>query len=301
MRYVICVTGILLMGLLAACQVQQESQSQPPVVEITARDYSFAGVPDTLKSGWTTLKLINAGMEPHFILLDFPPDSIRVDDFVGEAGAAFDTVWARLRSGRIDRQQAGQQLVELLPEWYFGTRQMGGTGMIGAGDTTQTTLKLQPGYYILECYVKDAEGRFHVSLGMVEDFVVTDDSTEAEPPRADMHITLTNSDITLEGTPASGRQTFAVHFEEHPEVGLGNDMHLARVSEEGNLDTLRTWMDWMNRNGLTPNPPADFLGGTQEMPVGNTAYFTVQLEPGSYVLLTETVESNVRTRRFTVN
>jgi hypothetical protein len=33
--------------------------------------------------------------------------------------------------------------------------------------------------------------------------------------------------------------------------------------------------------------PAEFLGGVQEMPVGTTAYFTVDLEPGLYTWIAE--------------
>lgn len=294
--------NIALLGMLSFClfiSCQTKTDTAPPVVEITARDYSFHGLPDTLKSGWTTFRLINEGMEPHFFLLDDPPEGIGLEEFVNEVAPAFDASWHQLRDGEIDKQQAGQMLVENLPQWYFETRQVGGTGMINPGMTAQTTLYLEPGTYVMECYVKTPEGEFHVSVGMADEFVVVEDSTGARPPEADYEITLTNSEIAGQDILAAGEQTIAVHFKEHPELGLGNDIHLARINEDTNMDSLKLWMDWMEVQGLMPPAPAEFLGGSQEMPVGNTAYFTVTLEPGHYAWLVET-PGNIRMQEFTV-
>lgn len=291
---------LVALGVLISCETRSETDSTPPVVEVTARDYSFQGVPDTLKSGWTTFRLINEGKEPHFILLDYPPEGRGMTDFINEVAQPFDSVWYKLRDGEIDKQQAGQLLGSNLPEWYFSTKQMGGTGMINPGKTAQTTLYLEPGTYVMECYVKTPEGEFHVSVGMAAEFYVSEDTTSAIPPEPNMEITLTNSDIMTEGTLSAGRQTIAVHFSEHPEVGLGNDLHLVRLMENDNIDSIKVWMDWMEVNGLAPPSPAEFLGGTQEMPVGYTSYLTVDLEPGNYAWVTETVASNVRHSEFTV-
>lgn len=288
---------LLSIGILISCAPQADTD--PPVLEITARDYSFHGVPDSLESGWTTFRFINEGQEPHFFLLDYPPEGKSLDDFMNEVVQPFDSVWYQLRDGEINRQQAGKLLGENLPAWYFETEQMGGAGMINPGDTTQTTLYLEPGTYIMECYVKTPEGEFHASVGMTDEFTVLGDSTRAEPPAADYEISLTNSEIAGEGSLEPGERTVAVHFEEHPEVGVGNDIHLARITEDTDMDSLKTWMDWMEVEGLMPPAPVDFLGGTQEMPVGYTSYFTVTLAPGQYVWLVET-PGNVRAQTFTV-
>ncbi len=301
MKSLVCwLTAVLSIITLISCQTKPETDTTPPVIEVTARDYSFQGVPDTLKSGWTTFRLINEGKEPHFFLLDYPPEGKRLDDFINEVSAPFDSVWYKLRDGEINKQEAGQMLGENLPEWYFSTKQLGGTGMISSGKNAQTTLYLQPGYYVMECYVKTPEGEFHVSVGMAEDFTVVEDTTQATAPEADYEITLTNSEIATQGELSTGKQKVAVHFKEHPEVGVGNDIHLARITEDTNMDSLKLWMDWMEVKGLAPPAPVEFVGGTQEMPVGNTAYFTVDLEPGEYTWLTET-PGNIRAKQFTVS
>lgn len=286
--------------LIISCNTQSETDNTPPVVDVTARDYSFHGVPDTLESGWTTFRLKNEGKEPHFILLDYPPEGRGMTDFINDVAQPFDSVWYKLRDGKIDKQQAGQLLGSNLPEWYFSNQQMGGTGMINPGKTAQTTLYLEPGTYVMECYVKTPEGEFHVSVGMAAEFYVSEDTTSAEPPEPNMEITLTNSEIETEGTLSAGEQTVAVHFKEHPEVGLGNDIHLVKLAENTNIDSVKVWMDWMEVNGLAPPAPAEFLGGTQEMPVGYTSYFTVEFEAGDYAWVTETVAASVRHSTFTV-
>ena len=43
----------------------------------------------------------------------------------------------------------------------------------------------------------------------------------------------------------------------------------------------------MNINGLRSPAPAEFLGGTQEMPAGNTSYFYIELTPGRYAWISE--------------
>jgi hypothetical protein len=64
------------------------------------------------------------------------------------------------------------------------------------------------------------------------------------------------------------------------------------------MDDVSFWMDWLNIGGLTPPSPTVFLGGTQEMPLGYTAYFNCNLEPGDYAFVGETPIGRFKT--FTV-
>ena len=77
-------------------------------------------------------------------------------------------------------------------------------------------------------------------------------------------------------------------------------MHLARLQDEVDLDEVTQWMDWMEIAGLQAPAPAEFLGGTQEMPIGHTAYFTVNLEPGRYAWITEASADKGMFNEFTV-
>jgi hypothetical protein len=102
-------------------------------------------------------------------------------------------------------------------------------------------------------------------------------------------VRISNSGIELESAPRPGLRTFAVHFDEQMvhEHFLGHDVHLVRLPDDTDLDALAVWMNWSAVGALATPAPAEFLGGTQEMPAGSTAYFTAQLTPGRYALIAE--------------
>jgi hypothetical protein len=274
---------LLVSAVLLSCQQEQSSQPENAVptepqteqvtdsnvVEVIAKDFMFE-VQDQLRSGWTTFRLINEGHATHFFLLNKLPEGISFEKYRDEGSKVFDHVWDAIRLEGISTEAAGAMLGELLPQWYFGVKQTGGTGFIAPGETAQTTMKLEPGLYAME------------------------------PPEADMEMTLTNFKFEISGAPVIGENTVAVHFAEHPEFGLGNDVQLARLGEDADMQELIDWMDWMNIGGLQSPSPAYFLGGTQEMPVGNTAYFTVDLEPGHYAWIAESAAAKGMLESFVI-
>jgi hypothetical protein len=266
-------------------------------VEVIADDYSFSA-PARIPSGWTTFRMVNQGNEPHFFLLNRLPEGRTIEDYGIEVGAAFDSVWSGLEGGSIGKAEAGAMLGRLLPAWYADLRLMGGVGLLAPGRTAETTARLEPGSYVMECYVKTADGRFHSELGMVLPITVSTEVSEREAPPSDLEITLTNAAMAVEGEPVPGEQTVAVHFREHPVAGLGNDVHLVRL-DGVSIEEIVPWMDWMNVDGLRAPAPAPFLGGTQEMPVGETAYFQAILEPGRYAWISETAAERL-VQEFTI-
>ena len=165
---------------------------------------------------------------------------------------------------------------------------MGGAGLTAIGKSSETTIKLDPGSYVMECYLKTKEGKFHGELGMIRPVTVTKEvSKMVEPKDADIEINLSNLKLEVNGNLSSGEHTVAVHFNEQPAIGLGNDVHLVRLNDNTDLNKVIEWMDWMNIDGLRTPAPAEFLGGTQEMPAGNTSYFNVELTPGRYAWISE--------------
>ncbi len=81
-------------------------------------------------------------------------------------------------------------------------------------------------------------------------------------------------------------------------------MHAVRLARGSDLDEIVAWMDFDRVEGLISTPespaPAVFLGGTQDMPFGNTAYFTLMLEPGEYLLVSEQPTAESVHHRFRV-
>ena len=253
--------------ILVACQREQQASTEPQpapqpetnVVQVIAKDFSFHVEPELL-SGWTTFQLVNEGHATHFFMLSLLPEGVSFEQYRDDAATVFDEVFEALKSGEADKAQAGAMLGELLPEWFFTVRQMGGTGLIAAGETAQTTMKLDPGRYAMECYIKTPEGIFHTTLGMMRPVTVLAESSNMSPPESNVELTLTNFKYEISGTPVAGENTIAVHFNEQPEFGLGNDVHVARLGEDEDLQEVIEWMDWMNITGLQTPSPAAFLG-----------------------------------------
>ncbi len=275
-----------------------DTSTNENVVNVIARDFNFEVV-DEIPSGWTTFQFKNLGHADHFFLLNLLPDTISFETYHNEVTIPFDLVFDSLKAGKSKAEAIGM-LIEMIPGWYFtSVKQMGGTGIISAGKTSQVTLKLTPGTYAMECYIKE-QGVFHTALGMIRSITVRKETSDLEPPKADMDITLSNYKIETKGEVKTGKNTVAVHFKEHPELGLGNDVHLIRMNDSTDIDEVILWLDWMNIKGLESPAPVVFLGGTQEMPVGYTSYFTVELEPGNYAWISESSAAKGMVEMFTV-
>ena len=293
-NYVVIV--VIIITVFASCKSDKKGQPKiddlveantDNVVEVIAKDFIFQ-VDSVIPSGWSTFRMKNTGMMEHFFLLTKLPDSITFNDYITGVGTAFGKSWNAYKNGEVDKEGAYGILGANIPEWYANATPMGGIGMISGGQTGVTTMKLTPGNYVMECYVKAVNGQFHSELGMINPITVTDNVTKMEPPIANVEVILTNDSIEIKGKVISGKNIIAVHFKEHPEVGLGNDIHIVKVDEKTNMDDVTFWMDWLNIGGLTSPGPAIFLGGTHEMPVGYTAYFHCTFEGGDYAFVAET-------------
>lgn len=295
------------MTLLAACQTGEPPEETPPVaeapthvVDVIARDYAFEG-PTEILSGWTTFRMKNAGAEEHFLLLTRLPEGKTLQDYGQEVGSVFGSVMEQLEAGTIDKLEGGAILGRDLPEWYTTSAvSMGGPGFVAPGHTAETTVNLDPGTYVAECHVKTADGVFHVALGMALPIVVTAEDSGAAEPEADVEVTVSNDAIDGPNALAAGSHTIAVHYAEHPEVGLGNDVHLARLKEDSDVDEIVRWMDWMEIDGLRAPAPATFVGGAHEAPMERASYFRVELEPGRYLWIVEAVAEVGRAKEVVV-
>lgn len=267
------------------------------VVEVTARgEVDFAEehgdrhfeAPDRIPSGWTTLRLHNRAEETHFVFLYRLPEGKTHQDVIEGTGPVYENVMEQLQAGAVDREEALQILFRELPDWASSITPMGGPGLVAPRRTAQATMYLKPGTYVMECYVKTPRGHFHSAHGMSRALTVTERTSGAAAPAADFEITLSNGEIATRGEMTPGKHTIAVRFQEHPEGSLlGNDVHLGRLDDETDVEEVAAWMDWMKVGGLRAPAPAVFLGGVHEMPVGSTAYFTVDLSPGRYAWIGE--------------
>lgn len=249
--------------------------SNANIVEVTALDFAFQA-PREIPSGWTTFRMKNQGKEHHLLLLYRLPEGKTFQDYL-ELREPFERVMEVVAEGKVDSEGAVKMLRSALPEWSSEVRPMGGPGLVVASGIAQTTVNLEPGNYVMECDVKTPKGHIHASLGMVAPLTVTNESSSASAPTADAELKLSGDKFLTESKLGPGVQTIAVHFD-----GAPPDVHLARVTENTDRARLAGWMDLLQVDGMREPAPADFLGGANGMPVGHTAYFTVDLAPGHY-------------------
>ena len=261
------------------------------VVDVIARGLTLMA-PDEIPSGWTTFRFNNESPMIHFVLVERVPDGQGIESQQAQVAPVFQAGLDLLGAGEVD---AALARFGDLPAWFGEIVFLGGPGLTSPGRTSQATVYLEPGTYLLECYVKTG-GIFHSynpdpsSYGMVHEFTVTDETSEAVEPSATIQIEIsTAGGIVVEGELVPGEHTVAVHFVDQTvhENFVGHDIHLVRVAGDLDLGELERWMDWTQAMGLQSPAPAEFLGGTNEMPAGTTSYFTVVLEPGNYAWVSE--------------
>ena len=306
MPLLIAIAGVALVG----CQSSEpeapvetppetvaETPAEPGVVEVTLEDYSFLA-PPRLRSGWTTFRMTNKGEQPHFMLFWRLPEDRTFDEYAAEVSQPFQQEFDRFYAGEVSRDEMLENVVGRLPEWFGTVKGMGGVGLTSPGRTSETTVLLEPGDYVMECYVISPEGKFHGSLGMLRPLIVDEESTGLVPPEADIQITLSNYEMRIEGEAGAGEHTVAVHAAENAEGLIGHDVHLARLEADTSIEELVGWMSWIE--ALRPPVPAEFLGGADHMAAGRTSYFTVSLDPGRYAWISEGFASAGMVQEFVV-
>ena len=292
-RLLILIAFILL--FLQSCkdnkkEIQKEDIAieKENVVEVITQHMDFQ-MRDTIPSGWNTFRYKNQSPQTHFFLIDKYPEGKTSEDAEKLVSPVFDSAMELIMEGKAEE---GFAQFANLPEWFSDVVFIGGTGLLSPNQTAETTLHLKPGNYIIECYVKMNNGMFHTSMGMTKDLVVSNIDSKNEKPTADISINISSTEgIVVKDSITAGNHTFEVNFIDQitHENFVGHDVNLVKLEENANIDELEMWMNWANPKGLIePAPKAIiFMGGTNDMPTGNTGFFTANLQPGKYALIAE--------------
>ena len=280
--------GAVLATLPATSAQAQESAAAEDMAVIEAEDYAF-DAPDEIPSGWTNIQFENTGEEPHVLLLTRMPEGRGLEDLELELSPHFIEAWEQVRAGQVGPDEALALIGEGAPEWSADLQYLGGVGIIPEGEAGEVALDLEPGTYVIECYMKTEDGDFHSTEGMIRELEVTEEDSGLAPPEADASLTLTNAGIEVEGDLTAGRRTVAVTAAEWPDFMFGHNLHLAHEPPlDTEKDEILDWLNFMGIEGLIPPAPLEFHGGMNILPPGETGYFTVDLEPGRYMLVSET-------------
>ncbi|MFH4966580.1 hypothetical protein V8G61_00130 [Gaetbulibacter sp. M240] len=293
---------VLLMLCTIACKTEKKENN---IIEVITRGMDFQTA-DTLKSGWNTFAYKNLSGEVHFFIMDkLPSDSIVESDIKDHLLPPFEDGLKFLIEEKTDSAMAA---FGKIPAWFNDVKRYGGTGLISPGKTAVSSIHLEPGKYMMECYVKAVNGEWHTSHGMWKFITVVDETTNFSPDEANHTISVSSTDgYVFDAQPKLGKNKFKVEFiDQVPhEHFSGHDVNLVKYDASANIDSLVYWMNWMNPTGLrTPTPIGfTFLGGMNNCEGGKTGYFEVDLESGNYLLISETPKADEKgmLKTFVIN
>lgn len=290
-------------------------KGKPNVVEVTTEhnhqtdEHLFNLNKEEVPEGWTHFHLNNDTHVDHFFLLyklpqaaiDAANDANRPvkDHWYQTVTVPFQEEYNPYFKGEIGFGDFVNNLFASVlssAPWFPNAVISGGPGITSGGQSSETSVYLSEGIYVAECYVKDEGGEFHSYNGMLEMLQVTGKASGEKEPKATLDVTISQAGIDHPEEVRPGKHTVAIHFGEQPELGyehlLGHNLQLVRLEEDYEpslLGDLGAWIDWSAPEGFINSSPegTTFLGGGMEMQGGNTAYYTVNLEPGNYAWIAE--------------
>ena len=79
---------------------------------------------------------------------------------------------------------------EKIPEWFSKVELAGGVGLTSKKTTSISTIFLEPGTYVMECYVRMPNGMPHTFMGMVKELKVSEETNGNKAPKADYNINI---------------------------------------------------------------------------------------------------------------
>ncbi|UCF41392.1 MAG: hypothetical protein JSW43_03410 [Gemmatimonadota bacterium] len=240
---------VLLGCLLVACGPQDPPA--PNVVTVVATDFGYEA-PEQIPAGVTTVRMVNAGAEPHHTIIARLDADRTVDDLLQEYGAE-----------------------NLFPEFVA---YMGGPGEAMPGDTSSVTVALEPGHYVLLCYVFSPDGAPHFTKGMLRRLEVVESEPQlADEPTPDVTVVLADYAFGFSGPVPSGDVTFRVE-------NAGPQVHDLVIVQTEPGKSVQEFLAWMEAGGEGP-PPGHVVSSITGMNAGHHVSFTAHLEPGEYTVL----------------
>jgi hypothetical protein len=235
--------------LLAACG---GNESKTNVVELRGDEYAFV-LPEAIEGGWTAFEFANTGREAHeFALAKLG------------AGKSIDDVQRYLADPESQQQPP--------PDWV---QIRAGIPTLDGGEEGALTQQLEPGRYVLLCFLDAPDGESHIEHGMLREFEVEGDAG-ADGPEADATLML-GARLTAPQLEAGERTIELRNDGDRP-----SSLFLTAFEPGKTEKDLARWEE----GGLSGPAPARFLGGAIDVPPHTSVYYTHTFEQGrEYTLL----------------
>lgn len=282
-----------LLAALNGCSEGTDAPATPSqnILELDVVGLKFVGS-DEVKSGWTTVRVDNQGGMTHHALVYRLPDGITAQMLDEQVVRP---IQARLTAALQGDFERAAEIGATIPAWVGDLVWMGGPGMMSDGIIGEATMYLEPGNYVVECYVKSNGVQHNFNpvpgeFGMVFPFTVLPEDGGMEEPDANVTLELSNSGFRIaEGSFQSGINTIRADFVEQSLYNdfVGHDAHVFRIDPDTDVDAAVNWPDFFPLDGQQTPAPAKFVGGIHDMPEGARGYFKLNLEPGDYGVTAE--------------
>ncbi len=235
-----------------AAGVTRVPSNTPPVVTVRAHDFAFEG-PKTVKPGATTFRLINNGKELHHLTL------------------------LKLAKGKTFKDFADAMKVPgPPPKWITG---FGGPNPATPGSTAEATLSLEPGEYVMICFVPSpGESAPHAAKGMVRPLTVSEGSERTPMPHGDVTIKLTDYSFGLSKPLTAGKHVINVEND----AAQPHEIVLVKLKPGKKA---MDFMTFVEKDLMKSVPPGMPIGGIGFIDKGHPATFPVNLAAGTYALI----------------
>lgn len=226
----------------------------PNVVNIIATDYKF-DAPDSIPAGLTTFRMTDSGKELHHATL------IRLDS--GKTAADFEAGMKTMKPGTPP------------PGWVIPA---GGPNAVAPGNTSELTMAVEPGNYVLVCFIPDAKGVPHVAHGMFRGLTVTSNaSANMTEPTADIEVTLKDYQFDFSRPLTAGKHTLKITTA----PGQPHEFTFFQLMPGKTVADLTKYVE----TGMAGPPPAVPIGGVAAVAAGRSSFYTVDLKPGDYAIV----------------
>ena len=216
-------------------------------LRFVAMDYAFK-TPQQARPGVNRITFVNEGKEVHHMLVMLLPDSL-------DASQAF-------------RRIASRQPIP-------GSRLVGGPAAIASGDSSVAWATLEPGRYLVICFIAASDHVPHAMKGMFGQVEVAGERLATTAPRADVRVTTTEYGFDLSQPIRAG----ATLIELQNDGAHDHDLQFIQLADSGSaLAVARTLGSGVIPDGVR------IAGGISSVASKGRAWGQVTLSPGRYAL-----------------
>ena len=272
----ISIAALPVLSTILEAQANADTALPGHIVVVAASEYAFRA-PDTIPAGVVTFRLRQEGRAAggsHLSLLERQ----ELVSHAGDDTDGFHMLWiVRLDSGRTAAELYAAERDAVETPW---ARLLGGPAFAYPPHTTNATMSLAPGNYVLACFVgaaREDRRRYHLLKGMFRPLTVVASSKAASSvPMPDAVATVDSSGEVHWSVPGltAGTRRLLVRNQSARRL----EFTVARV-QDGH--TAEEALAWRRQDGKPPI--MEPWGGVVGLARGDSMLTTVDLVPGTYV------------------